>query len=91
MEEVARRVSELDDETIANAIRQHAIDGRALFLLNTDLMVKYMNIKVRAPLFTSNAHEILLQFGPALKLQSWIDNFKQRMNHLGRNVRQQRT
>jgi hypothetical protein len=40
-----------------------AIDGKALFLLTTDLMVKYMGLRL----------------GPALKVVEWVEKFKAKM------------
>ncbi|KAI2598801.1 Scm polycomb group protein like 2 [Homo sapiens] len=46
---------------LADLFRQHEIDGKALFLLKSDVMMKYMGLKL----------------GPALKLCYYIEKLKE--------------
>ncbi|XP_041502625.1 sex comb on midleg-like protein 1 [Microtus oregoni] len=51
-------------DQLYSTIREHDIDGKALLLLNTDIMIKYMRMKV----------------GVALKLISYIQKLKKGVN-----------
>ncbi|XP_054646918.1 sex comb on midleg-like protein 2 isoform X1 [Dunckerocampus dactyliophorus] len=64
IEEVMRFVRDADPTTLAphaELFRKHEIDGKALLLLRSDMMMKYMGLKL----------------GPALKLCHHIDRLKQ--------------
>lgn len=62
IEDVIRYISSLDAAlaTHSDLFRRHEIDGRALLLLNSDMMMKYMGLKL----------------GPALKICNIIDKIK---------------
>ncbi|KAH8021068.1 hypothetical protein HPB51_012352 [Rhipicephalus microplus] len=62
IEDVIRYISNLDAAlaTHSDLFRRHEIDGRALLLLNSDMMMKYMGLKL----------------GPALKICNIIDKIK---------------
>lgn len=64
IEEVIRHILEIDPalHTHTDLFKKHEIDGKALMLLNSDLMMKYMGLKL----------------GPALKLLHVIDKIKNR-------------
>ncbi|XP_064489316.1 polycomb protein SCMH1-like [Ornithodoros turicata] len=61
-EEVIRYIASVDAALAAHSelFRRHEIDGRALLLLNSDMMMKYMGLKL----------------GPALKICNIIDKIK---------------
>ncbi|KAJ7396554.1 Sex comb on midleg-like protein 2 [Pitangus sulphuratus] len=64
IEEVVRFVKEADPQALAphaELFRRHEIDGKALLLLRSDMIVKYMGLKL----------------GPALKLCYHIERLKQ--------------
>ncbi|XP_075051978.1 polycomb protein SCMH1 isoform X2 [Mixophyes fleayi] len=63
MEDVMQFVREADPQLGSHAelFRKHEIDGKALLLLRSDVMMKYMGLKL----------------GPALKLSHHIDKLKQ--------------
>ncbi|KAG8451221.1 hypothetical protein GDO86_003456 [Hymenochirus boettgeri] len=63
MEDVMQFVREADPQlgSHADLFRKHEIDGKALLLLRSDVMMKYMGLKL----------------GPALKLSHHIDKLKQ--------------
>ncbi|KAH6927720.1 hypothetical protein HPB50_007622 [Hyalomma asiaticum] len=62
IEDVIRYISNLDAAlaTHSDLFRKHEIDGRALLLLNSDMMMKYMGLKL----------------GPALKICNIIEKIK---------------
>ncbi|CAN7982417.1 unnamed protein product [Ixodes pacificus] len=64
IEDVIRHISSLDAALASHSdlFRRHEIDGRALLLLNSDMMMKYMGLKL----------------GPALKICNIIDKIKGR-------------
>ncbi|XP_029459190.1 sex comb on midleg-like protein 2 isoform X3 [Rhinatrema bivittatum] len=65
IDEVIRFVREADPQALAphaELFRRHEIDGKALLLLRSDMMMKYMGLKL----------------GPALKLCYHIEKLKQR-------------
>ena len=64
IDEVIRHILEMDPalHTHTDLFKKHEIDGKALMLLNSDLMMKYMGLKL----------------GPALKLCHVIDKIKNR-------------
>lgn len=47
-----------------DAFKHHEIDGKALLLLTTDILMKYMGFKL----------------GPALKLNNYLDKLRQQQN-----------
>ncbi|XP_053431979.1 polycomb protein SCMH1 isoform X5 [Nycticebus coucang] len=63
VEDVMQFIREADPQlgTHADLFRKHEIDGKALLLLRSDMMMKYMGLKL----------------GPALKLSYHIDRLKQ--------------
>lgn len=63
VEDVMQFVREADPQLgpHADLFRKHEIDGKALLLLRSDVMMKYMGLKL----------------GPALKLSYHIDRLKQ--------------
>lgn len=63
VEDVMQFVREADPQLgpHADLFRKHEIDGKALLLLRSDMMMKYMGLKL----------------GPALKLSFHIDRLKQ--------------
>ncbi|XP_032696618.1 sex comb on midleg-like protein 1 isoform X3 [Lontra canadensis] len=65
VEEVIQFLKQTDPQTftfaIADLFRQHDIDGKALLLLKSDMMIKYMGLKL----------------GTALKLCHYIDRLKE--------------
>lgn len=63
-DEVVRHVVDTDPAltSVTDLFRTHEIDGKALMLLNSDMMMKYMGLKL----------------GPALKLSNIIEKLKQR-------------
>ncbi|PIO24848.1 hypothetical protein AB205_0102340 [Aquarana catesbeiana] len=63
MEDVMQFIREADPQLGSHAelFRKHEIDGKALLLLRSDVMMKYMGLKL----------------GPALKLSHHIDKLKQ--------------
>ncbi|CAH1714202.1 polycomb protein Scm isoform X2 [Aphis gossypii] len=64
VEDVIQHINCIDLQlnTFADLFRKHEIDGKALLLLNSDTMMKYMGLKL----------------GPALKLQNLINRLKPR-------------
>lgn len=67
MDEVIAYVGELSERYFAahtNMFRHHEIDGKALLLLTTDVLVKYMGFKL----------------GPALKLNNYLDKLRSANN-----------
>lgn len=62
IEDVIRHISATDPSLLVHAdlFRRHEIDGKALLLLNSDMMMKYMGLKL----------------GPALKICNLIDKLK---------------
>ncbi|XP_064613975.1 polycomb protein SCMH1-like isoform X1 [Liolophura sinensis] len=62
IEEVIRHISETDSALCQHTdlFRKHEIDGKALLLLNSDMMMRYMGLKL----------------GPALKLCHVVDKLK---------------
>lgn len=64
MEDVVRFVKDADPEALGPHVelfRKHEIDGNALLLLRSDMIMKYLGLKL----------------GPALKLCYHIDKLKQ--------------
>ncbi|XP_073758141.1 sex comb on midleg-like protein 1 isoform X4 [Callorhinus ursinus] len=64
VDEVIQFLKHIDPQTltpIADLFRQHDIDGKALLLLNSDMMMKYMGLKL----------------GTAVKLCHYIDRLKE--------------
>ncbi|XP_050437621.1 polycomb protein Scm-like isoform X2 [Adelges cooleyi] len=64
VEDVIQHINCIDIQlnTFADLFRKHEIDGKALLLLNSDTMMKYMGLRL----------------GPALKLQNVINRLKPR-------------
>ncbi|RWS22937.1 polycomb protein SCMH1-like protein [Leptotrombidium deliense] len=62
IEDVIRHLTSIDQSLIIHAetFRKHEIDGKAFLLLNSDMMMKYMGLKL----------------GPALKICNIIDRVK---------------
>jgi hypothetical protein len=65
VEDVVRRISEADPTLVpyAGHFRKHEIDGRALLLLTSEMIMKYMGLKL----------------GPTLKLCNILENLKSRI------------
>ncbi|KAM5221407.1 sex comb on midleg-like protein 2 [Ctenodactylus gundi] len=64
VDEVIQFVKHTDlhiSDALAELFRQHEIDGKALFLLNSEMIMKYMGLKL----------------GPALKLSYYIEQLKE--------------
>lgn len=67
VDQVAAYVGDLCDAFFAahvDMFRHHEIDGKALLLLTTDVLMKYMGFKL----------------GPALKLNNYLDKLRQANN-----------
>ncbi|KAM6151464.1 sex comb on midleg-like protein 2 [Rhynchocyon petersi] len=68
VEEVIQFMRQIDPQTsapLADLFRQHEIDGKALLLLKSDVIMKYMGLKL----------------GPALKLCYYIEKLKEGKYH----------
>ncbi|VDM91995.1 unnamed protein product [Litomosoides sigmodontis] len=62
MQRVANEVENMFDASIAEKFLQNQIDGKALILLTTELLIRHME----------------MPFGPALKMMSYIESLKRR-------------
>ncbi|GFS46944.1 polycomb protein Scm [Trichonephila inaurata madagascariensis] len=67
VDDVIRHVCTVDQNMVTHAdlFRKHEIDGKALLLLNSEMMMKYMGLKL----------------GPALKICNLIEKLKSKRYH----------
>uniref|UniRef100_A0A0N5AID4 SLED domain-containing protein n=1 Tax=Syphacia muris TaxID=451379 RepID=A0A0N5AID4_9BILA len=62
VEKVAGEIENTFDALVASRFRQNQIDGQALMLLSTDLLMQYLE----------------MPFGPALKMVNFVDNLRKK-------------